>query len=97
MKVTEEDIENGLQELAQETGKNVAKLKAEYREKQKRDILIGMILEDKILTFVEGKSKITEVTAETKSEGSASEEGAGEKAAANKTGKKTKKTEKDEK
>jgi trigger factor len=88
MKVTEEDIENGLQELAQETGKNVAKLKAEYREKQKRDILIGMILEDKILTFVEGKSKITEgtpATAETKSEGSASEEGAGEKAPKKKT------------
>jgi trigger factor len=64
MKVTEEDIEKGLAELAQETGKNVAKLKAEYREKQKRDILIGMILEDKILDFLEGKSKITEGTPE---------------------------------
>jgi trigger factor len=60
MKVTEEDIEKGLQELALETGKNVAKLKAEYRDKQKRDILIGMILEDKILDFLEGKSTITE-------------------------------------
>jgi trigger factor len=60
MKVTEEDIEKGLAELAQETGKNVAKLKAEYRDKQKRDILIGMILEDKILDFLEGKSKITD-------------------------------------
>ena len=64
MKVTEEDIEKGLAELAQETGKNVAKLKAEYREKQKRDILIGMILEDKILDFLESKSKITDGTAE---------------------------------
>ncbi len=60
MKVTEEDIEKGLAELAQETGKNVAKLKAEYRDKQKRDILIGMILEDKILDFLEGKSTITD-------------------------------------
>ncbi|HEY2515438.1 MAG TPA: trigger factor [Polyangiaceae bacterium] len=60
MKVTEEDIEKGLGELAQETGKNVAKLRAEYRDKGKRDILIGMILEDKILDFLEGKSKITE-------------------------------------
>jgi trigger factor len=60
MKVTEEDIEKGLQELAQETGKNVAKLKAEYRDKQKRDILVGMILEDKILDFLETKSKITD-------------------------------------
>jgi trigger factor len=60
MKVTEEDIEKGLHELALETGKNVAKLRAEYRDKQKRDILIGMILEDKILDFLETKSKITD-------------------------------------
>src|SRR5688572_23288217 len=57
-KVTDEDIEKGLNELAEETGKNVAKLRVEYREKGKRDILIGMILEDKILDFIEGKSKI---------------------------------------
>lgn len=59
-KVTDEDMEKGLAELAAETGKNVAKLRAEYREKSKRDILIGMILEDKILDFIESKSKITE-------------------------------------
>jgi len=57
-KVTDEDIEQGYTELAQQTGKNVAKVKAEYREKSKRDMLIGMILEDKILDFLEGKSKI---------------------------------------
>ena len=39
---------------------NVAKLRVEYREKGRRDILIGMILEDKILDFIESKSKITE-------------------------------------
>lgn len=61
-KVTEEDLEKGLQELAQETGKNVAKLKVEYRETSKRNMLIGMILEDKILDFLEGKSKITDAT-----------------------------------
>ncbi len=59
-KVTDEDLEKGMQELAAETGKNVAKLRVEYREKAKRDILIGMILEDKILDFIESKSKITE-------------------------------------
>lgn len=59
-KVTDEDLEKGIQELAAETGKNVAKLRVEYREKSKRDILIGMILEDKILDFIESKSKITE-------------------------------------
>lgn len=59
-KVTDEDLENGLKELAEETGKNVAKLRVEYREKSKRDILVGMILEDKILDFIESKAKITE-------------------------------------
>jgi trigger factor len=59
-KVTDEDIENGYTELAQQTGKNVAKVKAEYREKAKRDMLIGMILEDKILDFLESKSKIVD-------------------------------------
>jgi trigger factor len=57
-KVTDEDIEKGLAELAEETGKNVAKVRVEYREKSKRDILIGMILEDKILDFIETKSTI---------------------------------------
>lgn len=60
MKVTDEDLEKGLAELAEETGKNVAKMRAEYREKSKRDMLIGMILEDKILDLLESKSKITE-------------------------------------
>jgi trigger factor len=59
-KVTDEDLEKGLAELAEETGKNVAKLRAEYREKSKRDILVGMILEDKILDFIESKAKITD-------------------------------------
>jgi trigger factor len=57
-KVTDADLEKGLLELAEETGKNVAKLRVEYREKSKRDILIGMILEDKILDFIETKSVI---------------------------------------
>lgn len=59
-KVNDDDIEKGLAELAAETGKNVAKLRVEYREKSKRDILIGMILEDKILDFIETKSKIVD-------------------------------------
>jgi len=59
-KVTDDDLEKGLAELALETGKNVAKLRVEYREKSKRDILIGMILEDKILDFIEAKSKIVD-------------------------------------
>lgn len=74
IKVTDEDIENGLKELAEETGKNVAKVRAEYREKSKRDVLIGMILEDKILNLLEEKSTIIEGTPPT--QGAASAEGA---------------------
>jgi len=60
VKVTDEDIEKGYVELAEQTGKNVAKLKAEYRDPKKRETLIGMILEDKILDLVEGAAKVTE-------------------------------------
>jgi trigger factor len=57
-KVTDEDIEKAYEELAQESGKNVAKIKVEYRDPQRRQILIGMILEDKILDFIEAKASI---------------------------------------
>lgn len=60
VQVTEQDIEKGYGELAEQTGKNVAKVKAEYRDAKKREMLIGMILEDKILDLVEGAAKITE-------------------------------------
>jgi trigger factor len=63
VQVTEADIEKGIQELAQETNKAVAKVKAEYRDANKRQILIGMILEDKILDLLESKSKITDAPA----------------------------------
>jgi trigger factor len=60
VKVTEEDMEKGYAELAEQSGKNVAKVKAEYREKQKRDMLVGMILEDKVLDLLEKAAKISE-------------------------------------
>jgi trigger factor len=54
------EIEKGLEELAEQTGKNVAKLRAEYREPQKREMLIGMILENKVLDIIQAKAKIDE-------------------------------------
>ena len=60
--MTEEDIERGYAELAEQTGKNVAKVKAEYRDAKKREMLIGMILEDKILDIVESAAKITDAS-----------------------------------
>ncbi len=60
LQVTGEDMEKGYEELAEQSGKNVAKIKAEYREKEKRDMLVGMILEDKVLDLIEKAAKITE-------------------------------------
>jgi trigger factor len=60
IKIGDPEIEEGLKELAEQTGKNLAKLRAEYREPQKRETLIGMILENKVLDIIESKSKITE-------------------------------------
>jgi trigger factor len=60
VKVTEEDIEKGYVELAEQTGKNVAKVKAEYRDQKKREMLIGMILEDKILDIIESAAKVND-------------------------------------
>ncbi|HXX69692.1 MAG TPA: trigger factor [Polyangiaceae bacterium] len=58
MKITDDDIQKGLQELAADSGKNIAKVRAEYQDPQRRQILIGMILEDKVLDIIESKAKI---------------------------------------
>ncbi len=58
IQVTEQDIQKGLEELAAETGKNVAKVRAEYSDPQRRNILIGMILEDKVLDVIESKASV---------------------------------------
>ena len=58
--IGDKEIEEGLAELAEQNGKNIAKVRAEYREKQKRDMLIGMILENKVLDLIEAKAHIEE-------------------------------------
>ena len=60
LQIGDTDIEKGLEELAEQSGKNVAKLKVEYREPQKREMLIGMILENKVLDIIQAKAKIEE-------------------------------------
>jgi len=54
------EIEEGLKELSEQTGKNVAKLRAEYADAKKREMLVGMILENKVLDIIEAKAKIVE-------------------------------------
>ncbi len=58
--LTSEDLERGYRELAEQTGKNVAKVKAEYRDAKKQEMLRGMILEDKILDVIEAAAKIAD-------------------------------------
>jgi trigger factor len=60
IKIGNEEIEEGMKELAEQTGKNIAKVRAEYRDAKKREMLIGMILENKVLDIIEAKAKITE-------------------------------------
>jgi trigger factor len=60
LQIGEAEIEKGLEELAEQTGKNVAKLRVEYREQSKREMLIGMILENKVLDIIQAKAKIEE-------------------------------------
>ncbi len=58
--VDDKDIEKGLEELSKETGKNVARLRVEYRDANRRQMLIGMILEDKVLDLMIAKAKVKE-------------------------------------
>ncbi len=60
IQINDADIEKGYEELAEQTGKNVAKVKADYRDPKKRETLIGMILEDKILDLLESAAKVTD-------------------------------------
>jgi trigger factor len=60
VRVTPEDIEKGYAELAEQTGKNIAKVKAEYRDAKKQELLIGMIVQDKVLDLMEAASNITD-------------------------------------
>jgi trigger factor len=58
IKIDSDAIEQGLKELAEQTGKNIAKLRVEYRDGQKREMLVGMILENKVLDILESKAMI---------------------------------------
>ncbi len=58
IKIGDPEIEEGLKELAEQTGKNVARLRAEYSDPRRREMLVGMILENKVLDIIEGKAKI---------------------------------------
>jgi trigger factor len=58
VKVTDQDVEEAYSELATQSGKNVAKVKAEYREAGRKEILMSMIIEDKVLDIIESRATI---------------------------------------
>jgi trigger factor len=58
IQIGQEDIEEGLKGLAEQTGKNLAKVRAEYSTQQKREMLVGMILENKVLDIIEEAAQI---------------------------------------
>jgi trigger factor len=98
IQVADADVAKGIEELAAETGKNVAKVRAEYADPQRRQILIGMILEDKVLDVIEAKAVITEGNptpkAEAASEAEAKAEATDSPETASKAKKKSKKADK---
>ncbi len=61
IKIGDAEIEEGMKELAEQTGKNLAKVRAEHADPKKREMLIGMILENKVLDIIESKAKIEDV------------------------------------
>lgn len=61
--VTEADLNARMEELARETGKAVAKIRAEYRDEQKRNALVSAVLEDKVLELLLSKVEIKDVPA----------------------------------
>jgi trigger factor len=58
IQIGQDDIEEGLKGLAEQTGKNLAKVRAEYSTQQKREMLVGMILENKVLDIIEEAAQI---------------------------------------
>jgi trigger factor len=58
IRIGEPEIEEALKELADQAGKPVAKIRAEYSDAKRREMLIGMILENKVLDMIEAKATI---------------------------------------
>ncbi len=61
--VTEADLTARIDDIAKETGRAVQRVRAEYRDGQKRDALVGGVLEDKVIALLLGKATVTEETA----------------------------------
>ena len=71
--VTEGDLNARLEEMAKETGRALPRLRVEYRDQQKRDLLISEVLEKKVLDLLLSKATITDVPTDPSDVGPAKE------------------------
>lgn len=63
LEVSEEDLNNRIDAMAKATGKAAARLRAEHREPKLREALANAVLEDKVMSLLLSKVKITDVAA----------------------------------
>jgi trigger factor len=59
IEVSEEDIDAKFQEIAERTGKHVAKVRADFQEGQ-REQLESQLLEEKVMALLAARAKINE-------------------------------------
>lgn len=69
LSVADAEIDAKLQEIAQESGKHIAKVRVEYQG-ERREGLESRLLEDKLLDFLLGRATVTDAPPETPSEAS---------------------------
>jgi len=62
--VNDADLNARMDEIAAESGRAVQRVRAEYRDGQKRDMLIGSVLEDKVVALVLSKATVSETVVE---------------------------------
>ncbi|MBI5512633.1 MAG: trigger factor [Deltaproteobacteria bacterium] len=58
--VTEEELTAELEKMAEETGRAIQRLRVEYRDPKKRELLMAGVLEDKVLKVLLSKATITD-------------------------------------
>jgi len=64
IEVTDDEVEEKLQEIAKESGSQIAKVRAYYRKEGRFETLRYQVRDDKALAYLVGRSQITEVTKE---------------------------------
>jgi trigger factor len=56
--VNDDDVQMAYAELAEQTGQNINKIKVQYRDAKQREVLVGMIIQDKVLDIIEAAARI---------------------------------------